>query len=845
MARKNSSKQGNRRDFFDQRTGRVLADLNFADRGTCANLKSEIAFIREAFPRFSKEDITLVLQSCDCNVETAIACFTNGEAEKILKEWNTQGKKSKNDSSTKKNKSKKRQTQDGEPCSEKTDVSPRNDQRELQQDGLKDATRTSEDFPKNASPTSTMTLECPSSSQNSLYLPSPASSDISLPSSITEQPANGVPDLEIATKPSLPQDNLGDVSPTHLKYERILSTGPDALKKTLKDLQRSSVSLPRFQLLLEEECEKSFKAIRQTFEELRHCLRDRESLLLAQMEDFKKQAVELLEQRQENAAALKLKSERVGGMTESDVTQLRNEIKNFVTERKIDEELAKTTRFVGDKEQLLTMIKTFGGVAPIKSCYSPVTLNPPSLPTKKPEAKPGSGKVNQPANTAASSVPTSNDVPAITLPNTDEDSVSSVSSHKALQEVAELHARLQAALEKQGLSSTGNAQGEQKQSRPDNRRNRPSSASQRPSHQQARSRRPQTAVTQGQQRTEQNAHHDRHTKMQSAEPKGPRRERNDRQFGGNSRRGNQHPSRNNGSNTSDEKKGTLKAESVLSSQRSLEVEQQQVAFDGKKSKSDDNDKAQSRQPELNARDFVQSGSKSQQPKGQRESGNRNRREERKADYEVHSERVPSKVLGEKSISQEIPVEKGPQGIEENTVSLEPKLNSDANGNTKGETKGNTSVERSIEKHETVMNGVKTSTGNSATELNVEKAHGGNNVINAEALPQRQDRGSRRRGPQKDRKGGPGSRPTPNRNLNGTKPIENGVSYTGKEENGVEDSGLGKAVDDLPHKKSPSTGRESKKSSPVHEDDEELDKANLPGLNGQVHVKELIEHSIGR
>ena len=38
-------------------------------------------------------------------------------------------------------------------------------------------------------------------------------------------------------------------------------------------------------------------------------------------------AVELLEQRQENAAALKLKSERVGGMPEDEVTQLRNEIK--------------------------------------------------------------------------------------------------------------------------------------------------------------------------------------------------------------------------------------------------------------------------------------------------------------------------------------------------------------------------------------------------------------------------------------------------------------------------------------------------------------------------------------
>lgn len=33
---------------------------------------------------------------------------------------------------------------------------------------------------------------------------------------------------------------------------------------------------------------------------------------------------------------------------------------NFVTERKIDEELARTTRFVGDKDQLLSVIASFG-----------------------------------------------------------------------------------------------------------------------------------------------------------------------------------------------------------------------------------------------------------------------------------------------------------------------------------------------------------------------------------------------------------------------------------------------------------------------------------------------------
>ena len=38
----------------------------------------KIGFIREVFPLRSKDDITLVLQSCDRSVEAAIACFANG-----------------------------------------------------------------------------------------------------------------------------------------------------------------------------------------------------------------------------------------------------------------------------------------------------------------------------------------------------------------------------------------------------------------------------------------------------------------------------------------------------------------------------------------------------------------------------------------------------------------------------------------------------------------------------------------------------------------------------------------------------------------------------------------------
>ena len=87
-------------------------------------------------------------------------------------------------------------------------------------------------------------------------------------------------------------------------------------------------------------------------------------------------------------------------------------------------------------------------VVPIKSCYSPVTLNPPLLPTKKTEVKNQDKKVvAEPVKTVTASAPPSATVPVISLP-ADENAVS---SHKALQEVAELHARLQAALQQQVL----------------------------------------------------------------------------------------------------------------------------------------------------------------------------------------------------------------------------------------------------------------------------------------------------------------------------------------------------------------------------------------------------------
>jgi len=85
---------------------------------------------------------------------------------------------------------------------------------------------------------------------------------------------------------------------------------------------------------------------------------------------------------------------------------------------------------------------------PIKSCYSPVILNPPPLPTKKVKGSNADKKVAETVSSGKSVsllVPANVSVPVITVAN-DENSVS---NHKALQEVAELHAKLQAALKQQ------------------------------------------------------------------------------------------------------------------------------------------------------------------------------------------------------------------------------------------------------------------------------------------------------------------------------------------------------------------------------------------------------------
>uniref|UniRef100_A0A8B9MTF9 SPATS2-like protein n=1 Tax=Accipiter nisus TaxID=211598 RepID=A0A8B9MTF9_9AVES len=81
-------------------------------------------------------------------------------------------------------------------------------------------------------------------------------------------------------------------------------------------------------------------------------------------------AVEILTARQKKAEELKRLTDLASHMAEAQLSELRAEIKHFVSERKYDEELGRSARFSCDTEQLKTQIQLCGEISHPKNNYS-------------------------------------------------------------------------------------------------------------------------------------------------------------------------------------------------------------------------------------------------------------------------------------------------------------------------------------------------------------------------------------------------------------------------------------------------------------------------------------------
>ncbi|KAI7796542.1 putative spermatogenesis-associated serine-rich protein 2-like [Triplophysa rosa] len=99
-------------------------------------------------------------------------------------------------------------------------------------------------------------------------------------------------------------------------------------------------------------------------------LMDREVTLFAEMDKVKAEAMAILDGRQKRAEELKRLTDQSASLKEEQLTELRADIKHFVSERKYDEDLGKAVKFSFDLEPLKCSITSFGSVYHPQTSYS-------------------------------------------------------------------------------------------------------------------------------------------------------------------------------------------------------------------------------------------------------------------------------------------------------------------------------------------------------------------------------------------------------------------------------------------------------------------------------------------
>ncbi|XP_068777437.1 spermatogenesis-associated serine-rich protein 2 isoform X3 [Struthio camelus] len=367
-----------------------------AQGGTFENMKEKISAVRAIVPNRSNNEIVLVLQHFDNCVDKTVQAFMEGNASEVLKEWTVTGKKK-----NKKKKTKPKPPVESSPglpdpgklvsteeeqsansekggingyhingCANDTEsvdsLSEGLDALSIDARELEDCESAAPDMPdRTAVPelengiadfdTKSLTVH-PSQSPSSLrQRPEQRSTSRSLSRAAA---SNSTPALL-----SLPRLEDVPVSPANKKLG-------SNIEKSVKDLQRCTVSLARYRVVVKEEIDASIKKMKQVFAELQSSLMDREVSLLAEMDKVKAEAMEILVSRQKKAEALKKLTDVAVRMSEEQLVELRADIKHFVSERKYDEDLGRVARFTCDLDALKKSIASFGQVSHPKNSYS-------------------------------------------------------------------------------------------------------------------------------------------------------------------------------------------------------------------------------------------------------------------------------------------------------------------------------------------------------------------------------------------------------------------------------------------------------------------------------------------
>ncbi|XP_041655292.1 spermatogenesis-associated serine-rich protein 2 [Cheilinus undulatus] len=367
MAKKNSQRDTSG-VVFDTRSKMVMSQ-----GGTAERMKEKISAVRAVVPNKSNNEIVLVLQHFENSVDKAVQAFLEGSAVEILKEWNVTGKKK----PKKKKKPKPQAEASAEPAPPEA-ASPEEGKDEMN------------GFHANGSVMDGESLDSLSEQLDSASLDA-AELDSELATSETTGPE--AESVGSAPSPALPQAGRNHQGPRGNKNRHragsnsqssssSLALTPDEqgssgvkkmapnIDRSVKDLQRCTASLTRYRMVVKEEMDSSIKRMKQTFAELQSCLMDREVTLLGEMDKVKAESLMNLDARQKRAEELRRLTDKSGSMSEEQLTELRADIKHFVSERKYDEDLGKAARFTFDLEPLKASIAEFGSVYHPRTGYS-------------------------------------------------------------------------------------------------------------------------------------------------------------------------------------------------------------------------------------------------------------------------------------------------------------------------------------------------------------------------------------------------------------------------------------------------------------------------------------------
>ncbi|XP_072468917.1 SPATS2-like protein isoform X1 [Notamacropus eugenii] len=401
-----------------------MAELN-----THVNIKEKIYAVRSVVPNKSNNEIVLVLQQFDNNVDRAVQAFMDGSAIQVLKEWNMTGKKKNN----KRKRSKSKQHQGNKDVKDKvdktetasqvppgtynchgngcdkdnsaTETAPEKTER-LPREKKTSATEEPLQEPAEVIEGSRLQRQRLSLDVNPKPVPGTERSD-GLQASAQQYCNTSRPKSKTPIVKSCTPAPHSEVTAEDLLKKR----GPN-IEKSVKDLQRCTVSLTRYRVMIKEEVDNSVKKIKAAFAELHTCIIDKEVSLMAEMDKVKEEAMEILTARQKKAEELKRLTDLSSQMAEAQLAELRAEIKHFVSERKYDEELGRSARFSCDIEQLKTQITLCGEISHPKNNYSSRTPCSSLLPVVNAHTT-ASGKQNT-YNRKPSSHKTSDNKAAIT-----------------------------------------------------------------------------------------------------------------------------------------------------------------------------------------------------------------------------------------------------------------------------------------------------------------------------------------------------------------------------------------------------------------------------------------------